>query len=70
MMYHPDVLELISNPDVVASLLARLHEVDQDLHHMHLDASCPKRTPQQEPGVGPTWMPWCDGGHNANAGAG
>ena len=36
---------------------------------MLLDASCPKHTPQQEPGVGPTWMPWCDGGHNATAGA-
>ena len=48
-----------AEPVVVAAMLARLHEIDQNLHHAGNDPSCPPRTPHNDSVVGPVWLPWC-----------
>lgn len=54
---HTDVSA--AHPDVVGSMLARLADIDRNLHQAVPNASCPKRTPATDPVVGNVWMPWC-----------
>ena len=48
-----------AKPAVVAAMLARLHELDQNLHQAGNDDTCGPRKPHHNSVVGPVWLPWC-----------